>query len=156
WNALFFDEGSFQKDESKSDEWNRGAYLVQGLGHCSGCHTPKNALGGDKTSLAYSGGLLQGWFAPAITANPRYGVGPWSEDDIVESLQTGHNRNAAATGPMAEVVENSTSKMTRSDLHAMAIYLKSLEDQPESSPAAPDQALMTSGRTLYEDNCTAC
>jgi mono/diheme cytochrome c family protein len=156
WNALFFDEGRFQEDESKSDEWNRGAYLIQGLGHCSACHTPKNALGGDKTSVAYSGGLLQGWFVPDITANPRYGVGGWSESDIVAYLQTGHNQNAAATGPMAEVVEKSTSRMSDDDLHAMAMYLKTLGSQPESSPAAPDQALMTSGRMIYENNCTAC
>lgn len=156
WNAMFFDEGRFQKDESKSDEWNRGAYLVEGLGHCSACHTPKNALGGDKTSVSYSGGLLQGWFAPDITANPRYGIGGWNENDIVAYLQTGHNRNAAATGPMLEVVENSTSRMTQSDLRAMAVYLKTLSNQPESLPASPDQTMMASGRMLYEGNCSAC
>jgi mono/diheme cytochrome c family protein len=158
WDTLFFDnEGPFKPDPTKSAEWNRGAYLVQGPGHCGACHTPKNFLGGDKTSEAYKGSALQGWFAPNITNDSTKGLGGWSADDIMSYLTTGHNRISAATGPMAEVVEMSTSHLTESDAHAIATYLKSLAgDNASGSKVAADDPGMKAGGAIYRDQCAAC
>ena len=133
WNALFFTAGTFKPVAGKSDEWNRGAYLTEGLGHCGACHTAKNWLGGDETSHALQGGVLQGWFSPNLTGDPRSGLGNWSVEDIATYLKTGHNRISAATGPMAEVVTDSTSLMTDADLTAIAVYLN---DQPAPGGAS--------------------
>src|SRR5690348_12894021 len=124
WDALFFTAGAFKPNPNKSAEWNRGAYLVEGPGHCGMCHTPKNFLGADDTGNALQGGVLQGWFAPDLTGDPRRGLGSWSADDIVAYLKTGHNRISFATGPMSEVISDSTSHMTDADLKAIAAYLK--------------------------------
>ena len=112
WNALYFRPGLFTPNASRSAEWNRGAYLVEGLGHCGACHTPKTALGGNEAGRALQGGPILGWNAPALDGDTRTGLGSWSADDIVTYLRSGHTDHAAAGGPMAEVVENSTSMMT--------------------------------------------
>jgi mono/diheme cytochrome c family protein len=104
WDALFFTPGEFRPNADKSAEWNRGAYLTEGLGHCGACHTPKNFLGGDKTGDRLRGYALQGWFAADITGDPRRGLGDWSVDDIAAYLRTGHGRNTHATGLMAETI----------------------------------------------------
>ena len=91
WDWLFFKEGTFAPDPQKSAEWNRGAYLVEGAGHCGACHTPKNVLGGDKTSEALQGNAIQNWFAPKLANDSRAGLGAWSVDEIVEYLKTGRN-----------------------------------------------------------------
>lgn len=157
WNMLFFDEGEYKPDPNKSAEWNRGAYLVQGPGHCSACHTPKNVAGGDKTSEAFQGGRLQGWFAPNITNDETRGLGTWSIEDIATYLKTGHNRVSAATGIMAEEIEHASSKMTDSDLKAIAIYLKSLPGQQERhNTLAADDPAMKAGHAIYRDQCAAC
>ena len=139
WDKLFFTPGTFQPVAGKSAEWNRGAYLAQGLAHCGMCHTPKNFLGADKTGEALQGYALQGWFAPNITDDARRGLGSWSIDDIVAYLKTGHNRTGAATGPMSETLNLSTSHMSDDDLKAIAIYLKDAPGEQESAPPAPDQ-----------------
>ena len=156
WNAMFFKPGEFKPAAGKSDEWNRGAYLVEGPAHCGMCHSPKNFLGGDKTGAALQGYALQGWFAPNITNDNRRGLGAWSADDIVNYLHTGHNATAFATGPMAETLSQSTSKMTDSDLKAIAAYLKDLPVQNEAAPPAPDQTVMKSGAQIYADECAGC
>lgn len=158
WNALYFAEGEFQPDQTKSAEWNRGAFLVEGPGHCAACHTPKTMLGGDKTSEYLRGSSLQGWFAPDITGNESTGLGRWSYDDVVAYLKTGHNRVAAATGPMAEEVALSTSHMKDSDLIAIATYLKSLPGQQDKSapPLPPNNPAMIAGQAIYRDQCSAC
>jgi len=158
WNELFFTAGSFGPVAGKSEEWNRGAYLVEGLGHCGMCHTAKNFLGGDHTSRALQGGELQGWFSPSLTGDAREGLGGWSVDDIVSYLATGHNRISAATGPMAEVITDSTSQMSRNDLAAIATYLKDAEPAgaPTRKPIASDDAAMRVGQTIYVNHCTAC
>ena len=135
WNALYFHRGEFKPDLSKSAEWNRGAYLVEGPGHCGACHTPKNVLGGDDDRRALQGDQLQGWFAPNITGDRVSGVGRWSVDDIASYLTTGHNITTAATGIMAEVVTFTGSKLTDGDLTAIATYLKSLPGQSQPGPA---------------------
>jgi mono/diheme cytochrome c family protein len=126
WDALYFTEGEFQPDSRQSAAWNRGAYLVQGPGHCTACHTPKSLLGGDKTSDNLRGFNVQDWFAPDITGDGTHGLGQWTEADIRTYLKTGHNRITAATGPMAEEVADSTSHYRDSDLDAIATYRKSL------------------------------
>ena len=157
WNALYFTAGEFKPDPQQSAEWNRGAYLVQGPGHCAACHTPKSFLGGDKTGEYLRGSYLQGWFAPDITNDARTGLGNWSVDDIATYLKTGHNRMTAATGPMAEVVTYSTSQMIDSDLTAIATYLKSVPGRQSSpSPVRADDPFMVAGQAIYRDQCSAC
>src|ERR1700733_14372991 len=101
-NLLFFDSHDFQADLGQSAEWNRGAYLVNGLGHCGGCHTPKNTFGADKSRRDLYGGDLDNWVAPDLTSNTRTGLGRWNMEDITEFLRTGRNAHAAAGGAMAD------------------------------------------------------
>jgi mono/diheme cytochrome c family protein len=157
WNLLFFKSHDFQPDSSQSKEWNRGAYLVQGLGHCGACHTPTNALGAERHDAAFQGGKLDNWLAPDLTANARTGLGNWSLDDIVQYLKTGRNVHSNAAGSMAEVVAYSTSQMTDADLHAIATYIKSLPPSPAAAAATTaDTAAMQAGAAIYADACTAC
>jgi mono/diheme cytochrome c family protein len=157
WNMLFFNEGEFKPDPNKSAEWNRGAYLVEGPGHCGACHTPKNMVGADKTSEAFQGAQLQGWFAPNLTNDDLKGLGTWSIDDVAAYLKTGHNRITAATGIMAEEIQFASSKMTDSDLKAIAIYLKSLPgDRERHDTLAADDPAMKAGQAIYRDQCAAC
>jgi mono/diheme cytochrome c family protein len=158
WNALNFKPRSLEPDPSKSSEWNRGRYLVDALGHCGTCHTPKTLLGADKESAYLEGGTLQGWFAPNITADTRKGIGSWSADEIVSYLKTGANRDAIATGDMTEEIVHSSSKLSDDDLKAIAAYLKSLVPVQESTPqalAAFDPRMMA-GQAIYKDNCAGC
>jgi mono/diheme cytochrome c family protein len=160
WDALYFTPGTFQPDPHKSGEWNRGAYLAEGPGHCGLCHTPKNYLGADDMSNALQGYALQGWFAPNITNDPRRGLGGWSVDDVVAYLKTGHNNTSAATGPMSETLNLSTSKMSDDDLKAIAIYLKDgttgSNNNNTASADPPDQTVMKSGAQIYADECSGC
>jgi mono/diheme cytochrome c family protein len=155
WDKLYFKPGEYLSDTSKSAEWNRGAYLVQGPGHCGACHTPKTWLGGDKTSEALRGYTLQGWTAPDITSGLG-ALGNWSADDIATYLKTGHNRNAAAAGLMAEVVELSTSKMTDADIKAMAVYLKDVSGSAQGTAANPGKNVLAAGTAIYQDLCSSC
>jgi len=158
WNALNFTPGRLEPDPSKSAEWNRGRYLVDALGHCGTCHTPKNWLGADKDSAYLQGGTLQGWHAPNITAHDQKGIGRWSVDDIAAYLKTGANPGAVATGDMTEEIVHSSSQMTDADVRAIAIYLKSLtsKDQSTAVALASSDPRMVAGQAIYKDNCTAC
>jgi mono/diheme cytochrome c family protein len=157
WDALYFKQGEYAFDPHQSAEWNRGAFLVDGPAHCGACHTPKTFLGGDKTSLYLQGAPLQGWSAPNITNDSRTGLGGWSIDDITAYLTSGHNRITAATGPMAEAVDLSTSKMTDDDVKAIATYLKSLPGQrPAPAPIPSTAPEMPAGGAIYRDQCSAC
>jgi mono/diheme cytochrome c family protein len=156
WNDLYFKFGTFQPRADKSPEWNRGAYLAEGLMHCGLCHTPKNAAGGDETSRHLQGYALQGWYAPNITNDERRGVGGWSIDDIVAYLKTGHNRTSAASGPMADEIAQSSSKMTDADLRAVAVYLKDQPGQVQAAPTAASDGVMKMGAAIYADECSAC
>lgn len=159
WNLLNFTPGRFQPDPQKSDIWNRGAYIVEGAAHCGTCHTPKNLLGGDKTSASMTGGTVEDWFAPNITGDPRKGIGNWSMDDVAQYLKTGTNGWTLASGPMAEAVSHSTSQMSDADITAIATYLK---DRAPVRMAAPPTALdansglMRAGAAIYEDSCSSC
>jgi mono/diheme cytochrome c family protein len=156
WDALSFKAGAFVPVAGKSAEWNRGAFLAEGPAHCGMCHTPKNTLGADKTSERLEGYALQGWFAANITDDGRRGLGSWSVDDIVAYLKTGHNQSGAATGPMSETLNLSTSHMRDSDLKAIAIYLKDQPGQQEGAADSPDQATMKAGAQIYADECSGC
>ena len=157
WDALYFTAGEFAPDPQRSAEWNRGAFLVQGPAHCGACHTPKSFLGGDKTSEYLRGANLQGWFAPDITNDARTGLGRWSAGDITTYLKSGHNRMTAATGPMAEMIADSTSQMTGSDLAAIAAYLKSLPGRDDNpTPVGANDPFMVAGQAIYRDQCSAC
>jgi len=158
WNKLYFTPGEFHRDTSRSDEWNRGAYLVEGLMHCGACHTPKNLAGGDKNDERLQGYALQGWFAPDITTDRRRGIGAWSADVLTAYLKSGHNRFSAATGPMADEVSHSSSKMTEADLHAVATYLtqQPAPDEKSPQPVAASDPAMKAGAAIYTDECSAC
>lgn len=157
WNLLYFTAGEFKPDPAKSEIWNRGAYLVDGLGHCGACHTPRGMLGGEKTAYL-QGGETDGFTAPNITSDKRIGLGDWSEDDVVQYLRTGRNAHSAASGPMAEVVELSTQHLTDDDLKAIAVYLKDMKGSGETAPQplAASDAVMKAGQAIYVDNCSAC
>ncbi|HEX5319709.1 MAG TPA: cytochrome c [Stellaceae bacterium] len=158
WNKLYFTPGEFRPADSQGAEWNRGAYLVRGLMHCGACHTPKNLVGADKASAEFQGNEIDGWFAPEIAAGAPRGLANWSADDIVAYLKSGHNKFAAATGPMADVVTRSTSRMKDDDLHAIAVYLKAQHGSGNQSPkpvAASDSA-MKMGGAIFGDECAAC
>jgi mono/diheme cytochrome c family protein len=157
WNWLFFRPGIFQPDQQKTTQWNRGGYLVEGVAHCGGCHTPKNILGADKRDRLYGGGLVQGWFAPRLDGAERSGLKSWSAGDIVEYLQSGRNGRSHAGKLMAEVVVNSTSKMSDADVQAIAAYLKDLPaGAPEPVVIPPPQAVIMAGAAIYTHNCIAC
>jgi mono/diheme cytochrome c family protein len=157
WNLLFFKPGTFEKNPQKSDDWNRGAYLVEGAAHCGACHTPKNMFGADKRGQNYGGGLVDGWFAPRLDGADRSGLKSWSVEDIAEYLQSGRNGKSHAGKLMAEVVVNSTSKMSDADVRAIAIYLKDLPaGVPEPAVTPPPQAQMADGARIYKGACIAC
>jgi mono/diheme cytochrome c family protein len=157
WDALYLHVGPFKSDPSKPAQWNRGAYLVRGPGHCAACHTPKSLLGGDVAGKPFWGYSIQGWFAPDITASPSLGIGDWTVADVADYLKSGHNRFAAASGPMGEEVAESSSRLTDADVEAIAVYLK---DQPgpaaNARPVAEQDPAMVAGGAIYRDLCSAC
>jgi mono/diheme cytochrome c family protein len=156
WNLLFLDEGVFRPDPQRSAAFNRGAYLVEGLGHCGACHTPLNRLGANRGSMAFEAGRVGAWTAPNITADARLGVGGWSVEEIVSYLKTGANATNVASGPMAEVVMKSTSQMPVEDLRAMAVYLKE-RGAPAPAPVPVARAAEDAvGRAIFVDTCGAC
>jgi mono/diheme cytochrome c family protein len=157
WNTLFFKQQSFKPDPSHDAAWNRGAYLVTGLGHCGACHTKMDMLGAAESSHALQGNTLDGWYAPDITNAAATGLGSWQIADITAYLQTGRNDRAIAAGPMAEVVMRSTQFMTPDDLTAIATYLKS-QPGAEGTATTPvaDAKLHAAGQAIYIDNCAAC
>jgi mono/diheme cytochrome c family protein len=164
WRTLFFTEGEYRPDATKSDEWNRGAYLVEGLGHCAMCHTAINALGGSSESEAFEGGLIpmQNWYAPSLTSNKEAGLGDWSIEDISDLLKNGISKRGVVYGPMAEVTYNSLQYLKPDDIKAMAVYLKSLgQGNPpvtatSSLPTEESSLLLSLGKTVYDAQCASC
>ncbi|HEV2674906.1 MAG TPA: c-type cytochrome [Aliidongia sp.] len=164
WRTLYFTEGEFQPDTAKSSEWNRGAYLVQGLGHCSMCHTAINALGGSSESQAFEGGLIpmQDWYAPSLTSNKEAGLGDWDLADITDLLRTGVSKRGAVYGPMAEVVYDSLQYLSDPDIKAMGVYLKALgahQAADKSTPTtsiAENRLLLRLGSKIYDAQCASC
>jgi mono/diheme cytochrome c family protein len=156
WNLLYLKGEEFKARPDRSAQWNRGAYLVNGLGHCSGCHSPKGRLGADVSSQPFYGGDLDSWVAPDLTPNGRSGLGGWDLEDISEYLKTGRNTHAGAAGAMADVVTYSTSLLSDADRRAMAVYLHSLMPSPDLKNEAPPADAMRRGAAIYSDVCGSC
>jgi mono/diheme cytochrome c family protein len=177
WNLLFLDSKPFTPDPAKGAVWNRGAYLVRGLAHCSTCHTPRNLLMAEQSSRELAGGAVGTWRAPNITADANSGIANWSEQDLVDYLKFGHaTGKAQAAGPMAEAVDHSLQHLEPADLQAIATYLKSVPAQrdPADTQAVdswgaafdgvaeqrgtpfPDDADKWSGAQLYDAHCASC
>ncbi|MBC5767254.1 c-type cytochrome [Ramlibacter albus] len=160
WRALFFSPERFEPEKTKSADWNRGAYLVRGLGHCQACHAPRNAFGATKSDLELSGGLIpmQNWYAPSLASPAEAGVQDWPVQDTVQLLKAGKSARGAAMGPMAEVVFGSTQHMSDADLGAIATFLR---DLPRHEPAKPERVqapaeMLVLGERLYKDRCAQC
>jgi mono/diheme cytochrome c family protein len=163
WRTLYFKEGEYQPNPTQTAEWNRGAYLVKGLGHCAMCHTAVNALGGSSESKAFEGGMIpnQNWYAPSLTSNREAGLGDWKIQEIADLLQAGVSHRGTVYGPMAEVVFNSLQYLTDDDAKAMAVYLKALP-QKDTSPPPTSQARLVAPETMelgskvYVAQCVMC
>ncbi len=153
WRILFFRSGDYKTDLKHSALWNRGAYLVQGLGHCGMCHTPLNALGAEKKSYYLTGGFVDGYYAPNISAD---GLKNNSVDEIIHVfLQSKKLNNAGVIGgPMLEVNHDSLSYLNRNDLRAIAIYLKTVTSKQPKAHTDPITA--NTGKKLYGDYCAVC
>lgn len=160
WRELYFEPAAFQSDASQSAEWNRGAYLVQGLGHCAACHSPRDALGGVDTARALDGGLMpgRGWYAPSLRAAHEAGPSATPGASTVELLKTGVTAGASAMGPMAEVVFNSTQHLNDADLGAIGQYLAAQAVPVAAPSAAPDapSAQLELGEKVYKQHCLDC
>jgi nicotinate dehydrogenase subunit B len=168
WNALFHNSDAFTPDATKSAVWNRGAYLVEGLGHCGACHSPRNALGAERANSYLAGGFAEGWEAPALTSLSQAPV-PWNEDELFAYLRTGESRyHGVAAGPMAPVVKE-LAALSDQDIRAMAVYLGSFNDaaigKPDQDALAARLESLTDTRTvpgsaigmrLYEGACAVC
>ena len=160
WRALFFTPGEQHDAPQESATWNRGAYLVQGLGHCAACHSPRNAWGATSQAQALSGGLIpvQHWYAPALNRADEAGVAQWSEEEVMALLRTGVNGHAGVSGPMAEVVFRSTQYLSEADARAMAVYLRALPPQPpmRAVGAVASAPAMARGAEVYRQHCAQC
>lgn len=156
WNLLFLKTATFTPDPKQSGEWNRGAAIVTGLGHCGACHTPKNMLGADKSGKQFHGGVLDNFVAPDLTDTTKTGLGSWTLDDVTEYLHTGRNARAGAGGPMADVITYSTSLVSDEDRHAIAVYLKAQPARVTDTPTSPDAVAMKRGAEVYSDACSSC
>ncbi len=177
WNWLFLDRKPFEPDPSQSAQWNRGAYLVQGLAHCSTCHTPRNFLMAEQLERRLQGGSLGSWYAPDITPAALQAKPAWTREMLADYLASGHAANGAtAAGPMLEAIELSFSRMRREDLDAMAAYLlppptpataAAASAAPAVKPPAgltpvqgddTPQALaqLSPGARVYMNNCASC
>jgi mono/diheme cytochrome c family protein len=164
WNGLFFKPARFQPDSRQSAEWNRGAYLVNGLGHCGACHTPRNRFMAEVQGEAFAGGSLtdrvaansvRRWSAANLTSAPT-GLAAWSVDELTQYLKGGFAATRAATfGPMNDVIVNSLMNLSNEDVHAVATYLKSLPPRELSSASVPGESAKAGAR-LFNDHCAEC
>ena len=177
WNFLFLDDKPFKPQPDKGELWNRGAYLVSGLTHCSACHTPRNILMAEDFSRNLGGAELGNWYAPNISSDNNSGIGGWSDQEIVDYLKSGRTEGKGqATGPMAEAIDHSLRHLSDTDLHAIAVYLKTtpaLHDAADTRPAyawgkasddlntirgvpLPKDLNQMTGPQLYDANCASC
>lgn len=166
WNMLFLDDERFEPDAEQSEQWNRGAYLVEGPGHCGECHTPRNFMQAKKGSEALGGATIQGWAAWNITGDEQSGIGGWPDEALASYMATGVAPGyGVAGGPMAEVVNHSLRHLTPEDIQAMVIYLKSVPGQPAEVKRPEPKALANEppaesrhplGQKLFADACASC
>lgn len=164
WKKLYFKPARFSTQPERSSEWNRGAYLVNHLGHCGACHTPRNFLGAEKSNLALTGGSYidkipngeyRNWHAVDLTSSEA-GLDKWLEQDIFDYLKTGINAYATSFGPMNKIFEDSTRFLADQDLNAIALYLKSLPPSSNGHANGGRQQTEMSGETLYSVHCATC
>jgi mono/diheme cytochrome c family protein len=164
WRALFFEPQAHEPQPGRSAPWNRGAYLVNGLGHCNACHSGRNLFGATSGTLDLSGGLIpmQNWYAPSLSAPDEASVADWAVPDIMKLLGTGISPRGSVTGPMAEVVFRSTQHLASADLEAIAVFLKDLPQTPPAprppalSPSGPYGATLEQGGKVYDAHCAGC
>ena len=160
WRAVFFRPEKIETDAKKSPDWNRGAYLVQGLGHCAACHTPRNAFGATRDGDAFRGGLIpvQNWYAPGLGALEEASVSNWPLEDVVSLLKIGVAPHATVSGPMAEVVFRSTQYLNDDDARSMATYLRELPTQSvaKTDLPPPGKLSMERGAKIYQQYCAEC
>ncbi|WP_428374999.1 c-type cytochrome [Lichenicoccus sp.] len=161
WNLLNNPDHRFTPDAGKPADWNRGAYLVEALGHCAQCHTPRTATQGLDTARAYAGAVQQGWDAYNLTSDATHGLKGWSDAALEQYLSTGHaDGHGPASGPMAEAVQYSLRYLSAADIHAIVVYLRGIPAQPDG-PEAP-QATPASrpavplGRQVFAEACAGC
>lgn len=160
WRALFFRPGEFAAEPGQSAAWNRGKYLVQGLGHCAACHSGRNFLGAISLNTEFAGGLMpnEAWYAPSLASPKEAGVQGWPREEVVRLLRSGVSTHASVSGPMAEVVYSSTQYLDEKDIDAMARFLASIpvrEHEAEEFVRAPSEVL-SQGARLYEQHCASC
>jgi mono/diheme cytochrome c family protein len=176
WNLFFLSDKRFAASPTRSAAWNRGAYLVGSLEHCSACHSPRGPLMNESSSHPFAGGSLGTWFAPNITTDTNAGIGAWSRADLVLYLKTGSTAHAQAAGGMAEAITNSLQHLTNTDIDAVATYIRSIAPVADAKQAGPRtaqgrparyeptlrgspvtyQAAVPTGAQLYSGNCAAC
>ncbi|TDK35573.1 c-type cytochrome [Rhizobium deserti] len=175
WKLLFLPKETYQAEAKQSEEWNRGAYLVEALGHCGECHTPRNLMYGLDSGKKFAGAVTQGWKAYNITSDKDGGIGNWSVEELTSYLHTGHAEGrGAATGSMAEAIDLSLRHLTEQDIRSMAVYLKTIPPQPTDAaakvdpnpplmaasqayaPAAQETADRSLGLTIFESACASC
>jgi mono/diheme cytochrome c family protein len=175
WNLLFVPGDRFEPDPQKPPQWNRGAYLVEAMGHCGECHTPRNRLFAQDSGRKFAGAITAGWKAYNITSDPRTGIGAWTDQQLADYLAKGHAEGrGAASGSMAEVIEYSTQYLTKDDIDAMVAYLRTVPPQDsgdativqEDPPAVaastqitppPEQLAAPSlGLSVFQSACASC
>lgn len=161
WNAVFADNERFVPDSKQSAEWNRGAYLVQGPGHCGECHTPRNIFQAMSSGNSLAGGEIGNWRAYNISSDAKHGIGAWPQEALVSYLSKGYAPGyGGAGGPMADAVEHSLRHLTPQDINAIAVYLKATPARSEGVPrpdvAVNDKAEKGLGSKVFNDSCVAC
>jgi mono/diheme cytochrome c family protein len=161
WNLLYLPSHPFTPDPAKNEAWNRGAYMVEALGHCGECHTPRNLMMGQDSSRKFAGAEQVGWHAYNLTSDRTHGLGGWSDAQLAQYLSTGRaDAHGPASGPMAEAIEDSLRYLTQDDIHAMVAYLRDIAPQPDGPPAvqagAPVPVVDALGAHLFEQACQGC
>ena len=161
WNAIFAGNERFVPDSKQSAEWNRGAYLVQGPGHCGECHTPRNIFQAMSSGKSLAGGEIGNWRAYNISSDPTHGIGAWPQEALVSYLSKGYAPGyGGAGGPMADAVEHSMRYLTPEDVNAIAVYLKSTPARSQGVPrpavAVNDKSEKGLGSKVFTDSCVGC
>ncbi|RFA32863.1 hypothetical protein CAL65_18860 [Alkalilimnicola ehrlichii] len=163
WQALFFTPGTYEANPQHDAVWNRGAYLVEGLGHCMACHAERNRFGATRSGQNIAGDYVQGWYAPSFFSSREAGLQTWSQEKSAALLQHGKAGDAAVLGPMADIVYDSLQHLSDDDIHAMVSYLRSLPDtdiEPRRRPLRLSQArvdtMLDVGRQVYDRSCKDC
>ncbi|VVO75623.1 Nicotinate dehydrogenase subunit B [Pseudomonas fluorescens] len=165
WNALFLRKGEIQVQPQRSEQWNRGAYLVNGLGHCAACHSPRNLMGAEKGGKNFlAGGMVDGWEAPALNGLSKSPT-PWTEDQLFTYLSSGYSdAHGVAAGPMGPVVSE-LAKLPKTDIRAMAVYLASLDGTAQAQTRSSTQTVaqpsvtavsLSNGQRVFEGSCQGC